>query len=380
MVKVKSNDSNFKMVAKTFHGLEEVLIRELEGIGATDIVKLRRAVQFSGDKTILYKANLFLRTAVRILKPLHMFRVQNDKDLYVRTKEFKWHELISPEDTFSISSTVNSKNFNHANYVALKVKDAIVDKIRNKFDKRPSIDKFNPDFSLHVHISNEDCEIYLDSSGESLHKRGWRAGQNEAPLSEILAAGMIMLSGWDANSDFLDPMCGSGTLPIEAAMIATNTPPGIFRDFSFQKWVDYDEILWNEIKANAKAEIKESRINILARDISPLSLQISRKNIENAGFDELISVSKRDFFSSAPKEFHGTIIINPPYGERLVLEDNIAFYRQIGDSLKQNYTESTAWVLSSDLESIKNVGLKPSKKMQLFNGKLECKYHRFDLY
>lgn len=377
---MKFYDNDFFMIAKTFHGLEEVLISELEAIGAKEISKLKRAVKFFGNNETLYKANLLLRTAVRILKPIHLFRVRDEKDLYVRSKEIPWHDILSPNSTFMVSSTVNSENFNHANYVALKVKDAIVDKIRNKEGARPSIDKVNPDFSIHVHISHEDCEIYMDSSGDSLHKRGWRLAQTEAPLSEILAAGMIMLSGWDKDTDFLDPMCGSGTLPIEAAMIATNTPAGFFRDFAFQKWQDFDEIAWKKILDEAKSNIIEPKCKIYGRDISPITLQITRKNIEKAGFDELITVSKRDFFKDSHKEFQGTIIMNPPYGERLKIDDIIDFYRNIGDALKQHYKNSSAWVLSSDVDAIKNVGLKPSRKMQLFNGKLECKYHRFDLY
>ncbi len=368
------------MVAKTFHGLEGVLAAELKEIGAENIQKLKRAVKFSGDKELMYKSNLMLRTAVRILKPVHMFRVQNEKQLYLRSKEAKWNELISPDMTIAISATVNSPNFNHANFAALKVKDAIVDKIRNKEGARPNIDRVDPDINLHVHISMEDCEIYLDSSGDSLHKRGWRTGQAEAPLSEILAAGMVKLSGWDGNEDFLDPMCGSGTLCIEAAMQAANIPPGINREFAFMKWPDFDKKLWNRVLNEAKAAIKEPVCRIYGRDISSKALNITRDNAAKAGVDRFVNVSKRDFFDEHPENFEGNIVINPPYGERIEIEDLVGFYRNIGDSLKQYHKGSTAWVLCSDKQAIKNVGLKPSQKMVLFNGKLECRFHKFELY
>ncbi|MFP4544157.1 MAG: class I SAM-dependent RNA methyltransferase [Candidatus Kapaibacterium sp.] len=377
---MKTNNNKYTMVAKTFHGLEGVLAAELKEIGAENIQKLKRAVKFSGDKELMYKSNLMLRTAVRILKPVHMFRVQNEKQLYLRSKEAKWNELISPDMTIAISATVNSPNFNHANFAALKVKDAIVDKIRNKEGARPNIDRVDPDINLHVHISMEDCEIYLDSSGDSLHKRGWRTGQAEAPLSEILAAGMVKLSGWDGNEDFLDPMCGSGTLCIEAAMQAANIPPGINREFAFMKWPDFDKKLWNRVLNEAKAAIKEPVCRIYGRDISSKALNITRDNAAKAGVDRFVNVSKRDFFDEHPENFEGNIVINPPYGERIEIEDLVGFYRNIGDSLKQYHKGSTAWVLCSDKQAIKNVGLKPSQKMVLFNGKLECRFHKFELY
>ncbi|MFP4369557.1 MAG: class I SAM-dependent RNA methyltransferase [Candidatus Kapaibacterium sp.] len=377
---MKTNNNKYTMVAKTFHGLEGVLAAELKEIGAENIQKLKRAVKFSGDKELMYKSNLMLRTAVRILKPVHMFRVQNEKQLYLRSKEAKWNELISPDMTIAISATVNSPNFNHANFAALKVKDAIVDKIRNKEGARPYIDRVDPDINLHVHISMEDCEIYLDSSGDSLHKRGWRTGQAEAPLSEILAAGMVKLSGWDGNEDFLDPMCGSGTLCIEAAMQAANIPPGINREFAFMKWPDFDKKLWNRVLNEAKAAIKEPVCRIYGRDISSKALNITRDNAAKAGVDRFVNVSKRDFFDEHPENFEGNIVINPPYGERIEIEDLVGFYRNIGDSLKQYHKGSTAWVLCSDKQAIKNVGLKPSQKMVLFNGKLECRFHKFELY
>ncbi len=362
--------------------LENVLASELKNIGAKNIEVQNRAVAFEGGNELLYKANLHLRTAIRVLKPLHSDSVKNEKELYKSIYKLDWASLIHPKYTFMVVSAVNSEYFTNSLYASLKVKDAIVDKIRKQTENRPNIDKKNPDFVLVLNIFKDRLTLSLDTSGGSLHKRGYKVKVGAAPLSEVLAAGMILLSNWDKNSPLVDPMCGSGTIVTEAGLIAQNIAPGFFREkFGFEKLRDFDKQLWRNIKIEARKAIKtEDLPPIIGYDLSKKAVQITRENIENAGLMENVNAYMRDFFKSTKAFPQGTIIGNPPYNERLGLADSRAFYKQFGDTFKQKYTNYTAWILSGNLDAIKHIGLKTSKKLHLMNGKLACKFHKFEIY
>ncbi len=369
----------FKIVVKTFAGLEPVLAMELKALGAEGVTPERRAVSFLGDKELLYKANFLLRTALKVLKPIAQFKVNKKEDLYSKAKIIPWSEYLTLDKSFSIESTVQSEMFVNSMYASLKVKDAIADYFRESLGKRPSVNTEDPDIRVHVYLMGDYCEISLDSSGESLHKRGYRIRQGEAPINEVLAAGMIMLTGWDGATDFLDPMCGSGTLLIEAAMIARGIPAGIYRkSYGFEKWPDFDDELFSEIY-NADYE-RESSIRIFGSDISVQSCAIARANIKNAGLSKTIEVETKDFLDLDPPFGNGTILTNPPYGERLRAGSITELYKSVGDVLKQKYAGYTAWIISSSEDGFKNIGLKPSRKIELFNGALPCSFRSFELF
>lgn len=377
------DENRFELIAKTSFGLEQILADELTNIGAEDIEILNRAVAFTGTKETMYKANLELRTALRILKPIYSFQVRDEIKLYEETKLFDWDQYLNPNMTFAINSAVHSENFNHENYVALKVKDAIVDQIRDVYGRRPDVDIIGPDLRLHVHINEETCTISLDSSGNSLHKRGYRIGQGLAPINEVLAAGMIMLTGWNGESDFIDPMCGSGTLLMEAATIAYNIAPGIkISEFGFMKWDDWDEDLWKKIVEDAKSRERDFHYKILGFDESPKAIKIAKDNIKNAelGWKILLKVKKLEDLTREFLTDGGLVIINPPYGERLNDRDTEKLYKIIGDSLKQNFDGFSVWIISSNKEALKQIGLRTSKRLTLYNGSLECKFHNYQIY
>ncbi|MCE1198498.1 MAG: THUMP domain-containing protein [Marinilabiliales bacterium] len=369
----------FKIVVKTFAGLENVLAEEIKGIGGEYITVERRAVSFSGDMTTLYKANFLLRTALRVLMPIAHFRIDRKEALYDQARKVNWSDYLSIGKSFVIDSTIQSDLFLNSMFASLRLKDAIVDFFRETQGKRPSVDQENPDIRIHLHLSNDVCEISLDSSGESLHKRGYRVGQGEAPLNEVLAAGMLMLSGWNGKTDFYDPMCGSGTLLIEAAMIAGNIPAGIYRkSFGFEKWPDYDADLFSNLY-NGDYE-KAIEVKIIGGDISAQSCVMARENIRNAGLSKNIVVEKGDFLTSSPPFPAGYLVTNPPYGERLKPGSIPALYKSCGDVLKQRYPGFQAWILSSSEEGFKSIGLKPAKKIELFNGALACSFRCFELF
>lgn len=369
----------FKVVVKTFAGLEPVLASELNALGAEEVSIERRAVSFTGDQSMLYKANFLLRTALKVLKPIAQFRVNHKDDLYDQAKKIEWSEYLTLGKSFSIDSTVQSDIFVNSMYASLKVKDAIADHFREKFGKRPSVNPEDPDIRIHIYLMGDYCELSLDSSGESLHKRGYRLGQGEAPVNEVLAAGMILLTGWQGDSNFLDPMCGSGTLLIEAAMIARGIPAGIYRkSFGFEKWEDFDEQLFSDIY-NADYE-KESTVKIFGSDISVQSCAIARANIKNAGLSKVIEIETKDFLEMNPPFESGIIVTNPPYGERLITKSIAGLYKSVGDVLKQRFSGYTAWVISSSEEGFKSIGLKPSRKIELFNGALPCSFRSFELF
>ncbi len=369
------------MVAKTLFGFEPILAKELRALGAMDIKEGTRNVRFSGDKGFMYKANLCLRTAIKILKPFKSFKITSEEDLYREVNNIAWEEFMEFTDTLAIDATVHSEKFTHSKYIAQKTKDAIVDRFREKFGQRPDVDLDFPTLRINVHIENEYCNLSLDSSGQSLHKRGYKTATNIAPINEVLAAGLLLLSGWEGQCDFLDPMCGSGTILIEAAMIASNIPPNLNRkEFAFEKWKDWDVDLYEQIEASVLKKVKDFHFTITGYDTAPSAINKATDNIENANLSEFIKVKQQDFFESEKeRERHLHMVFNPPYGERLDI-DMPVFYKRIGDTLKQNYPGTEAWFITSNLEAIKHVGLRPSRKIKLFNGALESKFLKYEVY
>ncbi|WP_240601649.1 THUMP domain-containing class I SAM-dependent RNA methyltransferase [Flavobacterium columnare] len=374
-------DNNFKMVAKTLFGLEEVLAKELQVLGAQKVEIGTRMVSFLGDKGFMYKANLALRTALKILKPIHQFRVYNESSLYKGIQQIDWAQYFGANQTFVIDTTVNSEYFNHSQFVALKCKDAIVDQFKEKLGHRPSIDKERPDIRINVHIDKENCSVSLDSSGDSLHHRGYKTATNIAPINEVLAAGILLLSGWDGSGHFMDPMCGSGTILAEAAMIACNIPANINRkEFAFEKWNDWDNDLFDKIMDSLLNKTKEFHYKIIGYDKAPSAVMKARTNITQANLDEYIIIREQNFFETK-KTLEGPLhmVFNPPYGERLDIHLE-RFYREIGDTLKQGYPNTDAWFITGNMDALKFVGLKPSRKIKLFNGKLETRLAKFEMY
>ena len=369
------------MIAKTFFGFEEILAKELQQLGGQDVEIGTRAVSFKGDKGFMYKANLSLRTALKILKPIYYFKATNDQNFYKGIQGIDWSKYIGESQTFVIDTTIHSDNFKHSQFVSQKAKDAIVDQFREKTGQRPSVDKDFPDLRINIHIDRDQVSVALDTSGASLHHRGYRTATNIAPINEVLAAGMLLLSGWDGSSDFLDPMCGSGTLLAEAAMIACNIPANINRkEFAFEKWNDWDNDLFDQIIDALMKKTREFHHTIIGYDKAPSAVQKAKDNIQNANLDDYVSIIQGDFFDSK-KENTGPLqlVFNPPYGERLNIELE-RFYREIGDTLKNNYPNTNAWFITANLEALKFVGLRPSRKIKLFNGSLEARLVKYEMY
>lgn len=369
------------MVAKTFFGFEEILVKELQQLGAQEVEMGTRAVSFKGDKGFMYKANLSLRTALKILKPICQFRAFNDQSLYKGIQGIDWSKYLNASQTFVIDTTIHSDNFKHSQFVSQKAKDAIVDQFREKFGQRPSIDKDFPDLRINIHIDRDQCTVSLDTSGASLHHRGYRSATNIAPINEVLAAGMLLLSGWDGSSDFLDPMCGSGTILAEAAMIACNIPANINRkEFAFEKWNDWDNDLFDQIIDSLMKRTKEFHYKIIGYDKAPSVVNKAKDNIINANLEDYVTISQANFFDTK-KETVGPLhmVFNPPYGERLDI-DLERFYRELGDTLKNNYPNTNAWFITANLEALKFVGLRPSRKIKLFNGSLEARLVKYEMY
>ncbi|MBA4154524.1 MAG: RNA methyltransferase [Flavobacterium sp.] len=369
------------MVAKTFFGFEEILAKEVQQLGGQDVQRGTRVVTFSGDKGFMYKANLSLRTALKILKPIKWFKVFNEKSLYDGVSSIDWSQFMTEKQTFVVDVTLYSEAFNNSQFVALKTKDAIVDQFRAKTGVRPSIDKDFPDLRIHIHLDRDQCTVSLDTSGESLHQRGYRSATNIAPINEVLAAGMLILSGWDGTSHFLDPMCGSGTILAEAAMIACNIPANINRkEFAFEKWNDWDNELFDQIIDSLMKKTREFHYTIKGYDKAPSAVRKAQDNIQNANLDDYVTIEQKDFFETE-KQTDGPLhmVFNPPYGERLDI-DMERFYREIGDTFKQSYPNTHAWFITANLEALKFVGLKPSRKIKLFNGKLEARLLKYDIY
>ncbi len=375
------NTEKFEMVAKTFQGLEDVLAKEITELGGENVAIGKRMVSFEGDKELLYKANFHCRTALRILKPIFKFKASNTDEVYESIKSLDWDAYLQLDQTFSIDSVVFSDDFKHSKFVTYRAKDAIVDYFTEKYEKRPSVRLNNADLSLNLHISHTHCTLSLDSSGESLHKRGYRIAQTEAPINEVLAAGMILKTGWSGESNFIDPMCGSGTLLIEAAMIATKTPPGIYRkEFAFERWSDYDEELFDAIyNDDSQERVFEHRI--FGSDISPMVIDIATKNVKSAGLAQYITLQVKPFqqYTEAPQG-GGVMVTNPPYGERITSRDLLGLYEMIGERLKHVFRGFDAWIISYQTECFDKIGLKPSIKLELMNGALECEYRKYEIF
>jgi putative N6-adenine-specific DNA methylase len=369
------------MIAKTLYGFEELLEKELRALGASKTEIGVRNVSFEGDNGFMYKANLNLRTAIKIIKPIYEFRVRNEEDLYKQVYSLALEHYLSEDQSFAIDTTLATDLFSHSLYVSQKAKDAIVDKFRKKTGRRPSIDIKNPDVKFNLHIQRNHCTLSLDSSGSSLHHRGYRTATNIAPINEVLAAGILLLSGWDGRGHFLDPMCGSGTFLIEAAMIACNIPANINRKgFAFEKWKDFDSELYQKIVETSLNKVKDFHYTIKGYDKAPSAVRKAIDNAENANLSEYITVEQTSFFESK-KDTEGPLhmVFNPPYGERLSI-DMEEFYASIGDTLKQSYPGTQAWMISSNLDALKHVGLKTSRKIKLFNSQLESRLVCYDMY
>ncbi|MFD3000937.1 class I SAM-dependent RNA methyltransferase [Pontibacter toksunensis] len=382
MAKAKAN-GNFNITVTTLAGLEEILADELRALDMEYIKVGTRAVTCSGNLRQLYEANLWCRTAIRVLKPFRNFKARDEKDLYAQVQKINWSEYLDLDQTFAISAAVSHSTFEHSLYVAQLTKDAIVDQFRKETGRRPSVDKLHADVRLNLHMHENMVTLSLDSSGDSLHRRGYRLQTNVAPLNEVLAAGIISLTGWDRKSPFIDPMCGSGTFLIEAAMMAQNIAPGLYRrdPYGFESWKDYDanlfEMLWKTAEAKASFEPKAA---ILGYDIDPDYVQAAQKNIENAGLENVIKVAEADFFKTEAPVEPGVVVMNPPYNERIVSEDIDLLYKNIGDTLKKNYQGYDAFVFTGNLEAAKNVGLRASRRTPLYNGPIDCRLLKYELY
>jgi len=368
-------------IVKTLQGLEPILAAELEALGAAEIRPLKRAVSCAGDLRLMYRANYELRTALRVLVPMHTFRATDEKSFYRAVREIDWNQYINVSDTLAVEATTAGDYFRHSQYTALLTKDAIVDQFRDRYGRRPNVNLEAPTLRLHVRVVGSQCDLLFDASGDSLHKRSYRRDTVEAPLNEALAAGMILLTGWDGNSTFVDPMCGSGTLPIEAAMIAMKIPPQHKREsFGFFRWKDFDKKVWQEVKTSADSRMQMPAFPILASDKDPRARNATAINLLSAGLEHAVKVDKMPFEKLIPPEQPGMLIANPPYDERMKVEEIAAFYKSIGDRLKQQWAGWTAWMISSNLEAWKSFGLRPSRKIILYNGALECYFQKFELY
>lgn len=381
-VENKSTAAKFKMIAKTMFGLEEVLAAELKELGAEDITPVTRAVTFTGTMETLYKANYCCRTALAILKPFAEFEANNEQELYDNVYKIQWEKILDVDCTFFIESAANSKIFTNSYYAALKTKDAIVDRFRSMFGKRPSVDTENPTYKFNIHIFNNKVTLLMNSSGESLHKRGYRQAVGIAPINEVLAAGMIQLSGWKADTHFFDPMCGSGTILIEAAMYANNIPAQYYRNsFGFMRWKEFSRPDWRRVKEQADRQIREFDYDIWGSDIDMRVLEQAETNLKFAKLHHDVMLYCQSIEFQEPPEGPCMIITNPPYGERIAVDDLNRMYSMIGNTFKNLYgDDKTAWLITSDFEAMKNIGLRPSRKIHLFNGPLECRFLKFDLY
>ncbi|MBQ3738165.1 MAG: RNA methyltransferase [Bacteroidales bacterium] len=371
----------YQLITKTAAGLEEVLAGEIKALGAKNVRIMHRAVLCEGNKELMYRINYGVRTALKVLKPFKNFYAKNPDELYKKVQEINWCELLRTDQTFCIDAVTSGRFFTHSQYAGLKMKDAIVDQFREVIGLRPSINTLNPDLRINLHIREDKVTILFDSSGESLHHRGYRKQVDKAPMNEVLAAGLILLSGWKADCNFLDCMCGSGTLPIEAAMFAMNIPAGYYRkEWGFMKWDDWDPELWKRVKEEADSQIREFDHEIWASDRSPKAVAIAEGNINYAHLQHDIHLMKKDMNDLTPPEGGGILIINPPYGDRLEEDDIDTLYENIGHTLKHNFEGFQCWLITDDAVALKHVGLKPSAKIPVWNGPLECRFVRFDIF
>ena len=373
-------EQEFELIAKTFMGLEPVLAQELTQLGANNVQIGRRMVSFTGNKEMMYRANFQLHTAIRILKPIRHFKAGSADDVYEEVKKVDWSKYIEKGKTFSVDSVVYSDEFRNSRFVTYKVKDAIVDQFRENTGDRPNISVSNPDIRLNIHIAEDKATLSLDSSGESLHRRGYRQESVEAPLNEVLAAGMILMTGWKGDTDFVDPMCGSGTLLVEAALIARNMSPGIFRkEFAFERWSDFDQELFDTIY-NDDSQEREFKHHIYGYDVDIKAVNTARLNVRAAGLTSDITVEEADFKDFKRPEEKTIMVCNPPYGERISTPNLLGTYKMIGERLKHQFMGNDAWILSYREECFDQIGLKPSIKIPVYNGSLECEFRKYSIF
>lgn len=373
-------EKEFELIAKTFQGLEEILARELTEIGANNIQIGRRVVSFTGTRETVYRANYALRTAIRILKPLKHFKASNADEVYDAVKNYDWGSMLDLKTTFAVDSVVYSENFRYSKFVAYKVKDAIVDYFREAYGQRPNISVTNPGIRFHIHVSDDDCTLSLDSSGESLHKRGYRVATVDAPMNEILAAAMVMLTGWQGECDFIDPMCGSGTIAIEACMLARNIAPGRFRkEYAFEKWPDFNADIFEAVKKEYEIERPFEHM-IYAYDNDPKAVAATKANVEAAGMSKDFAIACSDFRSFTQPVEKAIMVTNPPYGVRISTANLLGLYRTIGERLKHQFVGNEAWIISNHEECFDSIGLKPSLKIPLFNGSLDCQLQKYQIF
>ncbi len=383
-IEKKFNDSDFHLIAKTIFGLEEILASELRKLGARDVEILNRAVKFTGDKGMMYKANLCLRTALRVLIPVAQFEVHDEKSFYEGIRTINWEDYLNVDDTLAIDTVLNTDLFTHTQFISQKAKDAIVDQFREKYDKRPDVKLDRPVLRINLHIFENTCSVAIDSSGDSLHKRGYRDQTNLAPLNEVLAAGLVLLTGWDRARNLVDPMCGSGTILTEAAMFAANIPPGYYRaEFGFMQWkkfLAFDESLWNTIYEAMIGRISSEPASITGGELSHNVARKAKENVKLARVEDIVHIRESDITDFIPPEGGGILIMNPPYGERMDKDDIFLLYKKIGDAFKQHFTGFDCWLITSNMEALKHIGLRPSRKIKIFNGPLECRFVKYEMY
>lgn len=384
MEKIKydfTHKGDFEMKVTTFFGLEEVLAKELQQLGGRDVSVFKRGASVTGDIGFLYKLNLSLHSALKVLIPVTKFTANNEQELYDNIKLIEWEKFISVTDSIMIESVLNSELFTHSLFVSQKVKDAIADRFREKVGRRPDVDLIRPTFKLYIHIYKNEVSINLDSSGEPLYKRGYRSDINQAPMKEVLAAGLVKLSGWEPHLLLIDGMCGAGTIAIEAALWANNIPPGYFRqDYTFMRWQNFDEKLYDTVLDACVNKIKNNKVEIIANEIDERTLKKAVINVKNAKVDDVVTCNHQSFFDMTTDRRGGVIILNPPYNERMPLAETEKLYKEIGDKLKKDFKNFTAWIITSAPEGVKSVGLRPSRKIQLYNGSLDCRFLKYELY
>lgn len=372
--------NNHSFIAKTFAGMEPLLAEELASIGASHIKTLNRSVYFEGGMDVLYRANYYCRTALRILWRVKMFQFQNNDQFYQEIYQFEADRYLNPNESLAFSAQIHNSIFKTPLFSSMLAKDAVCDRFRDHYNERPDVDKENPHVLFHLHIFNNECHLFLDSSVESLHKRGYRMGYHPAPINEVVAAGMIMLSGWKGETDLIDFMCGSGTILMEAAVIALRIPAGFYRNqWGFMRWKNFDPQLWKKVKEEEQI-LEDVKIELYGSDISADSIRVAKNQSREAGLGDFIHFKVSNLTDTRPTRKPAMVIINPPYGERLKSDNLLSLYKQIGDTLKQQYTGCKAFIISSDLEAMKNIELKTTARHQLYNGALECKYWGYDLY
>jgi len=376
-----THKGDFEMKVTTFFGLEEILAKELQHLGGRDVSVFKRGASVTGDIGFLYKANLCLHTALKVLIPITKFEANSEQELYDNIKLIEWEKFISVSDSFMIESVLNSEIFSHSLFVSQKVKDGIVDRFREKEGSRPDVDLIRPSCKFYIHIYKNEVSVNLDSSGEPLYKRGYRSDINVAPMKEVLAAGLVKLSGWEPHLLLIDGMCGAGTIAIEAALWANNIPPGYYRnDFTFMLWRNFNEQLYETVYESSIGKIKNNKVEIIANEIDEVTIKKARVNVKNAKVDDVITCNHESFFDLRTERKGGVIILNPPYNERMPLSETEKLYKEIGDKLKKDFKSFVAWIITSAPEGVKSVGLRPSRKIQVYNGSLDCRFLKYELY